>query len=106
MAASAGAALFLTDSDIDALALDFLHSEQAGQPYAGASLDRRLEVYLRHCGLARVADDGDLYSILTNRVLTYFGEAQAKPTGWNGTAQQCRRGSHGPSLLESGHPRN
>ena len=60
----------LSDSDIDALATEFLNSEQAGKAYARAPFDRRLEVYLRRRGLARLADDGDLYRIFADRVLT------------------------------------
>jgi hypothetical protein len=76
VAASARPALLVTDSDVDALAREFLNSEQAGDVFAGASFDRRLEAYLRRRDLARVADDGDLYGILADRVLTYIGEAR------------------------------
>jgi hypothetical protein len=88
VAASADAALLLTDSDVDALAWEFLNSEQAGGAYAGRSFGRRLEAYLRRRDLARGADDGDLCSILADRVLTYLGEAR-RPGRTGGSADRA-----------------
>jgi hypothetical protein len=61
---------FLTDSDVDALVWQFLNSEYVGETYARAPLDKRLHSFLRHSGLARVADNGDLYNIIFDRVMS------------------------------------
>lgn len=71
--------LFLTDRDIDALAWAFITSDDAEEAYAGRSLDQRLDIFLRHRGLLRLADDGDLYNIFVDRVLTYIGAARGQP---------------------------
>jgi hypothetical protein len=71
--------LTLTDSDIDALAWAFLTSQGADEAYAGRPLDQRLEVFLRHRGLLRLADDGDVYKIFLDRVLAYIGVARQQP---------------------------
>ena len=62
--------LLLTDSDVDALAREFLRSSYLGPTYAGWSPDRRLDVFLRRKGLSRVADDGDLSNIVLDRIMT------------------------------------
>jgi hypothetical protein len=62
--------LLLTDSDVDALAREFLRSSYLGPTYAGWSPDRRLDVFLRRNGLSRVADDGDLSNIVLDRIMT------------------------------------
>jgi hypothetical protein len=58
----------LTDSDVDALVWQFLNSEYVGDAYARGSLDKRLQNFLRRSGLARVADNGDHYKIIFDRV--------------------------------------
>ena len=63
----------LTDSDVDALAWQFMNSAYADDTYADWSLDRRLDGFLRHRGLSRIAEDGDAYSLVLNRVMTYIG---------------------------------
>ena len=63
----------LTDSDVDALAWQFMYSAYADDTYADWSLDRRLDGFLRHRGLSRIAEDGDAYSLVLNRVMTYIG---------------------------------
>ncbi len=68
--------LFLTDRDIDALTSAFMTSDDTEEAYAGRSLDQRLEIFLRHQGLLRLADDGDLYNIFVDRVLTYMSVAR------------------------------
>ncbi len=59
----------LTDSDVDALALEFLQSRYIGQIYADWSPDRRLDTFLRRRGLSRVADDGDLSNLVLERIM-------------------------------------
>lgn len=63
----------LTDSDVDAVAFQFLHSTYADDIYADWPLDQRLDGFLRHLGLARVAEDGDAYDLILNRVMAYIG---------------------------------
>ena len=62
--------LLLTDSDVDALAREFLRSRYLGSTYAGWSPDRRLDTFLRRRGLSSVADDGDLSNIVLDRIMT------------------------------------
>lgn len=61
--------LLLTDSDVDDLAQEFLHSRYLGSVYAGWSPDRRLDTFLRRSGFSRVADDGDLSSVVLDRIM-------------------------------------
>lgn len=70
--------LLLTDSDVDALAGEFLRSSYLGPIYAGWSPDRRLDTFLRRRGLSRVADDGDLATIVLDRVMA---QGRAVPRG-------------------------
>ncbi len=70
MAAASGNSPLLTDSDVDALAWQFLNSEYVGDVYKQNSLDQRLGNFLRRSGLVRVADDGDLYNIILDRVMS------------------------------------
>ena len=62
----------LTDSDVDALAWQFLHSPYADQTYADWPLDRRLDGFLRREGLARLVEDGDTYDLILDRVMAYI----------------------------------
>ncbi|WP_197506184.1 hypothetical protein [Mycobacterium sp. ACS4054] len=59
----------MTDSDVDALACEFLQSHYLGPFYADWSPDRRLDTFLRRRGLSRVADDGDLSNTVLERIL-------------------------------------
>jgi hypothetical protein len=72
-----------TDSDVDALAKQFLNSDYVGDAYARWSLDKRLQNFLRRNGLARIADDGDLYNMVFDRVMT-------------GISDRSRRGNESP----------
>jgi len=65
--------LLLTDSDVDALAREFLGSRYLGSTYAGWSPDRRLDTFLRRRGLSRVADDGDLANTVLDRIMAQVG---------------------------------
>ena len=67
--------LLLTDTDVDALASEFLESRYISPIYADWSPDRRLDTFLRRRGLARVADDGDLTNIVLDRVMAHVGRA-------------------------------
>ena len=71
----------LTDSDIDALAWQFLNSAYAdNNAYADWPLDRRLDGFLRRQGLVRLAEDGDAYDLILNCALDYIG-VRSRPTG-------------------------
>jgi hypothetical protein len=61
--------LLLSDSDVDTLARDFLRSRYLGPIYAGWSSDRRLDAFLRRSGFSRVADDGDLSTMVLDRIM-------------------------------------
>lgn len=67
--------LLLTDTDVDALARDFMLSRYLGPIYADWSPDRRLDTFLRRRGLARVADDGDLSMIVLERIMVQVSAA-------------------------------
>jgi len=69
---------FLTDSDVDALAWQFMHSAYADDTYADWPLDRRLEGFLRRRGPGRLAEDGDAYDLILNRVMAYIGARAAQ----------------------------
>ncbi|WP_197518945.1 hypothetical protein [Mycobacterium sp. 1482292.6] len=59
----------MTESDLDALASDFLQSHYLGSIYADWSPDRRLDVFLRRRGLVQVANDGDLSHNVLERIM-------------------------------------
>ncbi|MCV7351741.1 hypothetical protein [Mycobacterium parmense] len=69
----------MTETDVDALAAEFLDSRYLGTTYADWSPDRRLDTFLRRRGLSRVADDGDLATVVLDRVMVHVGRA-ARPT--------------------------
>jgi hypothetical protein len=62
--------LLLSDSDVDALAGEFLRSRYLGPSYADWSPDRRLDTFLRRSDLPHVADDGDLARTVLDRIMT------------------------------------
>jgi len=71
--------LLLIDPEVDALACEFLNSQYANDVYAMWPLDRRLDGFLRSVGLAPVADDGDMYDILLDRVMAYVSVVPRRP---------------------------
>jgi hypothetical protein len=83
MATSGGDPQLLTDSDLEALAWQFLNSDYVGDAYAKRPLDQRLHNFLRRSGLIRVADNGDLYNIILDRVMSFIsrrpGRANKSP---------------------------
>lgn len=60
----------------DERALAFLGSEFADDRYGGWSIERRLEAYLRHQGLTRIADVGESFEALLDRVMVNFSKAR------------------------------
>lgn len=73
MASTVSGPPMLTDSDVDELAWQFLHSRYAEDAYADWPLDQRLDGFLRRRGLVRLADDGDAYDLVLSRVMSYIG---------------------------------
>ncbi|CQD22073.1 hypothetical protein BN000_05473 [Mycobacterium europaeum] len=73
--------MLLTDSDVDALASEFLQSRYLGPIYADWSPDRRLDTFLRRRGLSRVADDGDLSNTVLERIMVHVGRASRLARG-------------------------
>ena len=67
-----GDRLSLTDREVDMLAWQFLNSDYASDRYGNWALDRRLDGFLQYRGLTRVADDGDVYGIVLDRVMTFI----------------------------------
>lgn len=63
------------EKDLESISWDFLESEFTGPTYAEWSIDRRLQVYLRHRGLAAIADDGTVCAALLERVMANIGPA-------------------------------
>jgi hypothetical protein len=72
---------FLAEPDFDGLAWQFLHSDYAGAMYVQWPLDQRLEGFLHYRGLTRVADDGDLYNRVLDRVMTHISTATVRDPG-------------------------
>ncbi|WP_197509063.1 MULTISPECIES: hypothetical protein [unclassified Mycobacterium] len=71
----------MTDSDVDALASEFLQSRYLGPIYADWSPDRRLDTFLRRRGLSRVADDGDLANSVLERIMVHVGRTSRLARG-------------------------
>ena len=74
MAAMVGDPLLVTDSDVDALAWQFLRSTYADEAYADWPLDQRLDGFLRRCGLVGISEDGDTCNLLLNQVMAHIGK--------------------------------
>ncbi|WP_406815402.1 hypothetical protein [Mycobacterium sp. M23085] len=65
--------LLPADSDVDALAWQFTNSAYADDTYADWPLDRRLEGFLHHRGLSSIAEDGDAFHFVLDRVMACIG---------------------------------
>jgi hypothetical protein len=65
----------LTDQELDAVAWDFLNSEFTAKTYAIWPIDRRVDAYLRHCGLDSLINDGAACEALIQRVMANIGRA-------------------------------
>ncbi|ORB28660.1 hypothetical protein [Mycolicibacterium parafortuitum] len=75
MPATSTPRLALTQRQLDGMAWQFLRSEFTADRYAQWPLDRRLDVFLLHCGYRRLHDDGSAYSALLERVMANLPEA-------------------------------
>jgi hypothetical protein len=61
----------LAGTDVDHLVTRFLNSPYCSDDYAVWPFDRRLEGFLRHRGLGHLADNGDAFAVIYERVMTY-----------------------------------
>jgi len=75
MTAMSGDPAPFSDSDLDALAAQFHNSAYADKTYADWPLDRRLDGFLRRRGVFRIAEDGDAYDLVLDRVMRHIGVA-------------------------------
>lgn len=79
MGSTRGDSPLSTDSDIDALAWQFLDSAYAdNNTYVDWPLDRRLDGFLRRQGLVRLVEDGDAYDLILRRVMAHIGVASRR----------------------------
>jgi len=76
--------VLLSDPYVDALARQFFNSDYVSDGYCRWSLDRRLSAFLRRTGPARIADDGDLFNVVLDRVMTGISSAAGKATRSHG----------------------
>jgi hypothetical protein len=67
-----------TDQELDDIAWNFLGSKFAGKIYANWSIERRVDAYLLHLGMADVVSDGSVYNALLERVMANVGRALRK----------------------------
>src|ERR1700694_3825915 len=65
----------LTEQDLDAIAWKFLGSEFTGELYANWPIDRRVNAYLMHHRLMRVAHDGAACDAFMHRLMPNIGRA-------------------------------
>jgi len=77
----AGSALMLTDTEVDRVVRRFLNSPYCSDDYADWPFDRRLEGFLKHGGLANLADNGDAFAIICERVMTHVSRQRPRGRG-------------------------
>ncbi|MCW2689297.1 MAG: hypothetical protein JWR37_4187 [Mycobacterium sp.] len=63
----------LTEQELDAIAWKFLGSEFTGELYANWRIERRVNAYLMHHRLMRVANDRAACDALLHRVMAHIG---------------------------------
>ena len=68
------------NTELDAMASEFLDSPYSRSGYASWPIDRRLDAYFRHRGLRNVADDGTLCATLLERVMDKIHSASSNRT--------------------------
>lgn len=71
----AGSAGGADNRELDTIAWQFLCSPYTGHHYWDWSLERRLDAYLRHHGLADILNDGAAYDEVVERVMANIGRA-------------------------------
>jgi hypothetical protein len=68
--------LQLTDTEVDALARQFVSSPYADRSkYSDWSLDRRVEGFLHQRGLGLLAEDGDAHELILETVMRHISAA-------------------------------
>jgi hypothetical protein len=67
----------LTDTDLDTLVWEFLKSDYVSDEYLNWQLDRRIEGFLQHRRLGHLADDGDTFNIILDRVMRHVSHRSA-----------------------------
>lgn len=71
----------LADTDVDRLVRRFLSSPYSSDDYAVWPFDRRLEGFLKHRGLGNLADNGDAFAIICQRVMAYISRQRPRGSG-------------------------
>jgi hypothetical protein len=66
-----------TDTDVDTLVSEFLTSDYVSDEYLNWQLDRRIERFLQHRGLGQLADDGDSFNFILDRVMSHVSHRSA-----------------------------
>ena len=73
--------LVLADTDVDHLVRRFLNSPYSTDDYAVWPFDRRLEGFLKHRGLGNLADNGDAFAIIYERVMAHISRQRRHDSG-------------------------
>jgi hypothetical protein len=71
----------LADTDVDHLVHRFLNSPYSSDDYAVWPFDRRLEGFLKHRGLGNLADNGDAFATICERVMTSISRQRSRGSG-------------------------
>ncbi|MCV7345000.1 hypothetical protein [Mycolicibacterium rhodesiae] len=66
------------ETELDAVAWEFLCSPYTGRIYWDWSLERRLDAYLRHEDRHDILNSGAAYAVLRDRVMANLGQARRK----------------------------
>jgi hypothetical protein len=91
MTTTGGGPLEVTDSDVDALAWQFLNSDGIHDGFRDCPLDRRLDAFLHHRGLGRLTEEGDIVGLIRNRVVTYASVLPRQPGQGVAAAERSHR---------------
>jgi hypothetical protein len=73
--------------DLDTIAWQFLKSEFTTKVYCDWPIDQRVDAFLHRHGLGALADDGTVYNVLLDRVMSNIARARSL-----GTLPPPRRG--------------
>lgn len=76
MARAGAAGDIQTDTEIDVIAWQFLHSHYTGREYWDWPLERRIDAYLRHIGHAELLRNGAASGLLIDRVMANIARAR------------------------------
>ncbi|AFM16473.1 hypothetical protein Mycch_1681 [Mycolicibacterium chubuense NBB4] len=92
----------LSESDLDAIAWDFLGSEFTGLAYANWPIERRVGAYLTHHGMTHLRNNGDAHAAVLQRVLANVGTALRNGTLSAATWASSRRQPRAERIAVSG----